>query len=292
MDKSNIVLCWGDSITEGMAMRDKSYPTVLQNLLGNNYTVINAGDGGENTVTIAARQGGLKLFTENEIVFEKGEDTVVIGNQDDNGFISSNDEKIALTALLGNQLPINDIEICSEKFTLKLKDFSWTPITYTAVLKRRNSEEIFKIPKGSSVILNNTDVTVKGGIDVYLMGANGGFDKSPQKLVNQFKIMVDYHKSDRFIIVAPFWSPDYDEALEQEFPRHIVNFRKMACEKGLEFEGLVATEEDLERIALGRTPPSLCYKNKPDVHLNEYGYHFLAYLVYEKGKELKLFNQV
>lgn len=289
MSKSNTILCWGDSITEGMAMWDKSYPAVLQSLLGNEFKVINAGDGGENTVTIMARQGALKLFTENEIVFQKGEDTVVIGNQENNGFVSANDEKIALTALLGNQLPVNDITICGEKFTLKLKEFSWTPITYTAVLTRENSDKTFKIPKGSQVVLNHSKISRNGGIDIYLMGADDGFDKSPQKLIDQFKLMVNYHRSDRFIIIAPFWTKDYDEALEEAFPDHIVYFRKMACENGHEFEGLVATQEDLERISLGRTPPSLCYKNKPDVHLNEYGYHFLAHLVYEKGKELNLF---
>ena len=87
MDYTNTLVCWGDSITEGMAMRDKSYPTVLGKLLGDEYKVINAGDGGEDTITIMARQGALKLFTENEIVFGEGEETVAIGNQDNNGFI-------------------------------------------------------------------------------------------------------------------------------------------------------------------------------------------------------------
>lgn len=289
MNNTNTILCWGDSITEGMAMRDRSYPSRLQEMLGNNYTVINAGDGGENTITILARQGALKLFTENEIIFKNGEDSVVIGNQDGNGFTSKNGEKLKLTALLGNQLPVNDVEICKKKFTISLKNFSWTPITYTAVLKRNDKDSVLKIPKGSQVILNNTDLTKNGGIDIYLMGANGGFDKSAEKLVNQYKMMIDYHGSDRYIIVAPFWSADYDEALEEAFASHIVNFRKEACENGLKFEGLIPTDEDLERIELGRTPPSLCYKNKPDVHLNEYGYHFLAHLVYEKGKELNFF---
>ena len=289
MNYTNTILCWGDSITEGMAMRDKSYPSRLQEMLRNEYTVLNGGDGGENTVTIVARQGALKLFTENDIVFEKGESEVVIGNQDNNGFVSKTGDKLKLTALLGNQLPVNDIEICGEKFTISLKDFSWSPITYTAVLKRNNSESFLKLPKNSQVTLNSTDLANKGGIDIYLIGANGGFDKSSEKLIEQFKLMIDYHGSDRYIIVAPFWTSDYDKALEEAFANHIVNYRENACKWGLEFEGLVPTEEDLERIELGRTPPSLCYKNKPDVHLNEYGYHFLAHLIFEKGKELKLF---
>ncbi|MGN0889076.1 MAG: hypothetical protein ACI4UY_09375 [Kiritimatiellia bacterium] len=56
-----LVLCWGDSVTEGMAMpRDKAYPAQLQKLLGSGYRVLNGGDGGEDTVTIMARQGGCR----------------------------------------------------------------------------------------------------------------------------------------------------------------------------------------------------------------------------------------
>lgn len=289
MDYRNTVVCWGDSITEGMGMRDRSYPTILGELLGDDYKVINAGDGGEDTITIMARQGALKLFTENDIVFGKSEESVAIGNQDNNGFITADNEKIKLTALLGNELPVNDITICGEKFTLDLKGFSWTPITYTAVLKRKNADKVLKIPKNSQVFLNNTDIAQKGGIDIYLMGANGGFDKSAEKLVCQFKKMIAHHGNDRFIIIVPFWSPDYDELLTEEFGEHLVYFRKEACENGLDYEGLTPTEEDKERIILGRTPPSLCYKNKPDVHLNEHGYHLLGNLVYAKGKELGCF---
>ena len=89
----NTVVCWGDSITEGMGMRDRSYPTILGELLGDDYKVINAGDGGEDTITIMSRHGALKLFTENDIVFGKGEESVAIGNQDNNGFITADNEK-------------------------------------------------------------------------------------------------------------------------------------------------------------------------------------------------------
>ena len=50
------ILCWGDSVTEGMAMpRGKDYPAQLEALLGFGYRVFNSGDGGENSVTILAR---------------------------------------------------------------------------------------------------------------------------------------------------------------------------------------------------------------------------------------------
>lgn len=54
------ISCWGDSLTYGVgADSGKSYPAVLQELVGGNITVHNMGIGGEITATIAARQGGV-----------------------------------------------------------------------------------------------------------------------------------------------------------------------------------------------------------------------------------------
>ena len=287
---SNTIVCWGDSLTEGMGMWDKSYPVRLQEKLGDNYKVLNGGDGGENTVTIMARQGANKLFTCDEIIFKAGESEVVIGNQDNNGFVTEDNEKIKFTLLKGNKVPINEITICGEKFTLSLVDFIWKPITYTAILKRQDVSSDLIIPKGTQVVLNNTDISKKGGIDIYLMGANGGFDDSGDKLVEQYRKMIKYHGSDRFIIIAPFWTTEYNEVLTKAFGEHLVYYREAVLERGLQFENIEATEEDKERMKNGLIPVSFCFQNKPDLHLNEHGYHFLAQLVYEKGKELKLFN--
>ena len=51
------IICWGDSITEGMAMTPReTYPARLQELLGERFKVLNSGDGGEDAVTIPVRQ--------------------------------------------------------------------------------------------------------------------------------------------------------------------------------------------------------------------------------------------
>ena len=64
------VLCWGDSITEGMGMKSgEPYPSKLQTLLGADYRVLNSGDGGENVATIPARQGALALKTGRAFAF-------------------------------------------------------------------------------------------------------------------------------------------------------------------------------------------------------------------------------
>ena len=51
--------------------------------------------------------------------------------------------------------------------------------------------------------------------------------------------------------------------------------------------GLTPKPEDESAIGAGNVPPALRYQNEPsNVHLNEYGYDFLAHLIYERGKEL------
>ena len=93
------VLCWGDSVTEGMAMpRGKDYPSRLQALLGPVYEVLNSGDGGENSITIPARQGAVPLATAAEIKFAAGESAVQVGDASDNGFHTPSGDVIKLTA--------------------------------------------------------------------------------------------------------------------------------------------------------------------------------------------------
>ncbi|HPS09016.1 MAG TPA: hypothetical protein PLG22_15940, partial [Kiritimatiellia bacterium] len=69
-----IVACWGDSVTEGMAMpAGKSYPDRLQARLGDTFRVLNSGDGGEDAVTIPVRQGAYPIRTAAKIAFAAGE---------------------------------------------------------------------------------------------------------------------------------------------------------------------------------------------------------------------------
>ena len=110
------VVCWGDSLTashtngtgykgmiKGCIKGDDSYPGVLQDLMGDDYDVVNCGVGGENTLTIMARQGAYPMLLAHDVVlFNDGErkfDTF-IGNNDIPTFISSYDHKSEVFPLL------------------------------------------------------------------------------------------------------------------------------------------------------------------------------------------------
>ena len=74
------ILCWGDSITAGMGMKQgERYPDVLQSYLGDGYKVWNGGNSGDSSHAVMARQGALSLTTKNAITFGAGVSEVKIG---------------------------------------------------------------------------------------------------------------------------------------------------------------------------------------------------------------------
>ncbi len=286
-DGRTIIACWGDSITEGMHMTDKSYPTRLQEMLGDTkYKVYNGGDGGETTATIAARQGGLKVFTSKNITFARNKDSQLLTTEAGNCFVTEDGTPVVLTAGLGNQLRVNDVQINGEYFSLSFEDFVWSPRSFKLYMRRYSeTSSTLTIPKGSEVIFNSTSVSTKGGIDIYLMGANGGYEGSASKYIEQLKAMIAHHGNDKYIIVKPYWTTI--GGLEDAFGDHVLDFQSLAVTEGLAYEGLTPTAADKTALSKNSIPPSLRYQNEAgNVHLNEYGYHFLAHCIHEKGKTL------
>lgn len=283
------IACWGDSITEGMSMHSKSYPSVLQKLVGDSYVVYNGGDGGEKTVAIAARQGGIKVYTAKKITFDRGSDKKAISTETSDIFVTENGTPVVLTSLLGNGISVSPVKIGGVEYQLKFDYFNWSPRTFKLYLYRStDTDKSFSIPEGTEVIFGGSDISTKGGVDIYMMGANGGYANDAE-YISQVKAMIKHHGNDKYLIIKPYW--DNISGLEAEFGDHVVDFPKLAAENGLAFEGLTPTDADTKACTQGKIPPSLRYQNEADnVHLNEYGYHFLANCIYEKGKTLGYWN--
>ena len=286
-DNRTVIACWGDSITEGMGMTDKSYPVRLQELLGTtNFVVYNGGDGGEKSNTIAARQGGLKVYTSKNITFARGKSSQSISTETNDCFVDEKGAPVVLTNALGNELSVNDVKIGDQYYSLKFEDFVWTPRSFKLCLERTgDTSSMFTIPKGTEVVFNSTEISKRGGIDIYLVGANGGYEGSATTYIEQVKAMIKHHGNDKYIIVKPYWASV--AGLEEAFGDHLVDFAELAITEGLAYEGLTPTAADKTAISKKSVPASLRYNNEADnVHLNEYGYHFLAHCIHEKGKTL------
>ena len=83
------ILCWGDSLTAGAGGNGTTYPKTLQTLLGSLYSVQNFGVGGENSLGISARQGGIPVLLKRDVTLPATTDVVIIGDSSDSGIISS-----------------------------------------------------------------------------------------------------------------------------------------------------------------------------------------------------------
>ena len=289
------VACWGDSITEGMAMkREHTYPARLQSLLGKEFKVLNSGDGGEDVVTIPARQGALSLKTAKPLAFAAGERKILLGDGKDNGFHTTDGRKIKLTAALGREIPINPVKIGTDEYRLSFTEFKWNtpghPISYKLWMERASDAGELKIPAGVPVAFSSVSAAGGAYCEVFLMGANGGWDNDINKLIAGYRQMIARRGADKpYLVIVPFWggfTSAQEEAFKAAFGGHAVDFRGEAIARGLATEGLTATAADEKEMKVGHVPPSLLYKNRPDCHMNEYGYDFLARLVYERGKAL------
>ncbi len=287
-DGKIMVACWGDSLTEGMGHHDKCYPVRLQAMLGNGYRVLNGGDGGETTVSIGARQGGLKTYLQKEVRFPTGVATVDVGTQDELLLAIENGRKVSLSGQLGNGMSINKITIDGKEYTFKYKDFKWTPsTTYTLQFTRTDTSKELVLPVGTEIRFNHSEVSLLGGIDIYFIGGNGGFDNDMDVYLEQLRAMIRYHGTDKYLVIVPFWDDKKYSRLPEEFGDHAIDFKAAVLEDGLAYEKLTPTPEDKAALSAGNVPPALRYNNEPtNVHLNEYGYDFLAHLIYERGKQL------
>ncbi len=291
------ISCWGDSLTEGMSVDStRNYPAVLNNYVGRDkYKVLNGGDGGEDTITIMARQGGVKIYTSNQIKFAKGESEVKIGDGKGNGFETAEGEVIRLTAPLGREMSVNDITIASKKYKIVLKNFNWTDRSCEVYLQRTsNINKAVTISKGTEAKFASAELAKTNHCDIYLMGANGGYgDKSDYNaLIAQHKKMIEYRGNDNYLVVIPYWtSREFTQPFIDAFGDKAVDFRAVAIDqKVLELElfiTLTPTDKGFIGASKQQVPPCLRLNNsQTDVHLNEKGYQLLAKTLYNRGKEL------
>lgn len=110
------IVCWGDSLTSphnGKGFKGKvkrivkgaeAYPEHLQEMLGDDYEIINGGVGGESTLTIMARQGAYPMKLAHDVVIFKSDEAnynTFVGNNDVDAFLSTYNAKRVTPLLQG-----------------------------------------------------------------------------------------------------------------------------------------------------------------------------------------------
>ncbi len=294
-----VVTCYGDSVTEGMSVGlDENYPYFLGELLGNGYTVQNAGIGGEKTTAIMTRQGGLKLFTMEEISFEKGQTQVLIAQGTTRGLIAEDGRQPTWNAPFGRDLPINDVTINGKKYELQFKNFAWSksggPSTCDTYLVRSANTNAETIPANSQVVFATSNTSKTNYADVYFMGFNGTYDNIDD-LISQYQMMIDYRNDDNYLVVIPFWEKSINkkayEKFKSAFGDHAVDAVEYCINGGLEKLGITLEKYDRGCLENEIFPYSLklnTISNRIDVHLNAKGYRVLANAIYEQGQKINL----
>ena len=284
------VNCWGDSLTRGVGVGDsysKAFPYVLHGLL-DGRKVINCGVGGENTINIASRQGGLpnivKPFTipanaskvEIELTNIYGDSTGIL--LQGGSALDPTTDQYVMTAQI-NPCSINGVE---------------------GTLTYENGKYYFsRSENGESVIVSRPTPLItyamksmRDNINIIWIGTNGEFTTSAE-LIECIEAMIDYMSpiDKKYIVIGVHHLvstvTETFETIEKNmsihFGRHFINQRKYMLEYGLSDARITPTAEDITAISQGKIPTSLLYD---DVHYNDKGYNIIATLASERGKEL------
>lgn len=283
---THIVSCRGDSLTDGSgATNGNTYPKILQDLLGGDYTVNNFGIGGDGTKGIAWRFGATPIYLAPCTIPESGsvECKIVDASGADVTFL-----------LRGGMIPSNP----------SLSKFNVNPVIIAGiegVLARSsttaNAYTFTRNESGSSVTLDRpTFISTYGyrnntkDITIFWCGTNDTQSwKGYTYIINYLKQMIDLLPHKKYIVCGLTCLNMHsdiatkNEQLSLAFGRHFLDLRYYLLNYGLADAGITPTEEDEAAIASGEMPPSLLYDN---VHFNSDGYAVIANRVYKKGIEL------
>lgn len=311
------IVCWGDSLTaphggpglKGKAKRlikGSAYPEYLQEMLGDEYQIINAGVGGENTLTIMARQGAFPMKLAHDITLFNSEENkfkTFIGNNDITCFLSTyNEEKVTPLLQQGwysdSPAQINPCSIEGNIFDLSSEAKFWREegkyqFEYNYFIEsREKTPKTYTLKAGSIVRTYAMNHLKNKHANIFFIGQNGGFHDTAD-LIRQLTAMIDYSRSSRYIVIS-FHKPnrtiptisrmkEMEDSLKHAFGTHYINLRDSLVTKGIEHSGVTPTQEDIDSIQKGQVPPQLLTDG---THFTTAGYKEIARLVFMKIKEL------
>lgn len=317
-----MIVCWGDSLTAShtnngskikgpikeLILGDDSYPGVLQELMGDDYEVVNCGVGGENTLSIMARQGAYPMELAHDVVVFKDDERkfdTFIGNNDMPAFITSYDHHTAITPLLQGGYAedacarVNPASIGGLSVTLSSQTKFWQnpnkkfDFEYNYFLEPKQEVHQTDTLRKGTIVKTQAMRTLRGAwCNVFFVGQNGGYH-SAAELVKQIKAMIAYSRCKNYVVVS-FHKPndvmptakrmtEMEDTLAHNFGNHFINLRRHMLSHGLKEAGMTPTQEDRDSIAHGKVPPQLMVDG---CHFTKQGYQIIAKLVEGKIRRM------
>ena len=285
-----VVICYGDSITEGMGMPyESNYPSLLRAKLEGQITLFNAGVSGETSNSIMSRANAIDFTLTQDITFKKGESEVVLNRK----LFSTMDGGpiVYRYCVFGKDLPIKNLTIDGKPFSMRLEPAQGgEEDDHRYIISRADTDSELTIKKGVKICYDYSEYYDKIYCIVLLMGANdGSLGTTTDELIARYKKI--FKKGEKFIAIIPHYGPDLTDKFKEAFGDANVSVREYCKEKVWEEYNLEQDETDKQYMNEGLLAPKFVYKGvKGDCHLSQLGYEILADLVYRKGKELKYWN--
>lgn len=274
----NNIICVGDSITQGNYGRVvESYEYYLQKLLMN-YSIINCGVGGENSLQIAARQGGVPMYIKENITLPAlNTDKVNIGNSLLNSGLyssvgySTDSTALPMVSTSESSLEVGDTSRINPCYINGIECIFSSDSEGNQYLQRVDSSTSDTILPAKSIVYTKLMREFRNSSALILFaGTNDKFDSTSldayiQDLISTTKKMIEYSGCNNYIVVTQ-WSDIYrtleqliaiENALIGEFGSHVFNLRRYAITDAITDSGITPTQDDLDRIAQGLIPTSL-----------------------------------
>lgn len=262
----NIVVCWGDSLS------DNTFESYLAAITG--YNVIDGGVSGEISSSTAFRQGGI-VFTNNAIVSIPTSGPVSFD-------VTASNIPFAIT--LGSVFPVkfNGID---GSLTFNTRTGAVTGIG-NVTFTRTSAGATITVPAGAMIVANEGQ-DKRADTAVIWVGVNDQQNLDPNHVANvvtSVDAMVAYMNTDTkdYIILAPTTGSDLSArartirislALQKKYPTKFYDIRRFIIDKGLALCGLSPTSQDLTDIANDTVPTSLRVDN---IHLTPACYQYVV----------------
>ena len=316
------IVCWGDSITLG-ASGSASYPFVLQKYIDTYFCdiydfrssienadefsrlkwddykvsvpVVNMGAGPEDTSTVLGRCGVVPYVTSYDFTIPAGTEPVPV-------YFTSRDGR-AVTPLTGGNAGVNNVTINGIEGVLSIDSNGYSPFGGASYsFARVEAGEESYVPAGTEIVTAATD-EYRDYIHVVWIGTYGGYDYSPDVLVQQTKELLERQtkNTDRYIVLGIYSINGYtassyqldaiDTAMMQAFGNRYVNVRKYLCGDGMADAGFSKTQQDLQSISNNAVPPSFLTAST-SIELNGTAQKLIGKLVFNRMESLGYFDEV
>lgn len=278
--ESNVLIDIGDSLTAGAGTNGTTMSSVTAKLLGNEWLVKNMGIGGENSLTIGARQGGIPMYIKESITIPRSGFFAKIPS----GLFSTYNDSNVFPLIQGDG-GINPCYVDNIKCRLIRRYGEYY------IGRIDSSKDLYTTQPGTLIKTSLSNET--RGIATIFIGQNGDYS-SPMDFLNQIDLFIE-HKGDENVIIITSHvngTADVVQPIREKYGNKHIDLKEYmstqaiydAIDLGLlPDNGSYPTQEDLNGMDNGFAPGSLI---SDGVHFNAIGYELLGRLRYEKGLEL------